>query len=239
MVLAAFVATPMPAQAAENDEQLVWIEVDNNEIPAFLNKGGNDGAILLLHGTDSSVTDQDLIAPLRSLLPGMGWDVLAIRLPTVRPESGGDKYLKLLQLQLQRLQAGIDFLDEAGYQSIALVGHGFGSFTALQAARNIEQPRFSSVVLVNIRWHSYPGGRDSVIFGIEEASVPVLDIASSQAHPQVVKNHARRKAATVVLASKRNNTESRHLVIPLKRQNMKDGGEIVARITSNWLNQQL
>ncbi len=229
----------MPLQAAASDEQLVWVEVGNKEIPAFLNKGGNDGAILLLHDADSSVTDKDFTAPLRSLLPGSGWDVLAIRLPSVRPKSGGDKYLALLQLQLQRLQAAVDFLDSAGYQSIVLVGHGFGGFTALQAARKVENPRFSSVVIINTLWQAYPGGRDSVIFGIEEASVPVLDIASSQAHPQVVKNNERRRAATTVLSSKNDNTKSRQVVIPLKRQDLKDGEEIVARIISNWLNEQL
>ena len=134
MATAILLATATAAQAEEVEESLVWIEAGNKEIPALLTTKDNEGAILLLHDIDSSVVDKAFIEPIRKLLPEKGWDVLAIRLPATRPGAGTEAYSKLLQEQLQRLQAAIKMLNDTGYKSIVLAGHGFGAFTALQAA---------------------------------------------------------------------------------------------------------
>lgn len=227
-----------PAAAAEPEASLVWIETPGSEIPAMLNGVGNDNAILLLHDIDSSVVEEAFIAPLRQLLPQNGWDVLAPRLPAAPPQAGQEHFRKLLSQQLQRIAASAAFLKQEGYDKIVILGHGFGAFAGLQAVRHNSKGKttpFHAAALVNTMWYGYPDGRDEVIFGLEQSSVPVLDIGSEQAHSQVSANHQRRAAATRVLSSLAGNTYSRQVLIPLKRHNMAGAEAIATRIITNWL----
>ena len=227
-----------PQEASDVMESIVWIEVDEDKpFPAlFSRREGNENAILLLHDITSFANDPTLIRPLHQALPSQGWDTLVPRLPVPPRVAKPDYFQKLLTAQSQRLLTAISFLRKNDYRKIVIVGHGFGSFTAimLMSHPTLSIDPVTAIINLNTDWYNYSKGRRVLLQAIPKLSIPMLDIYSTHSHANTVHNASNRKFVLQKLAAK-DNLLSRQVSIPHRPHSMKDAEHILLRIMNRWL----
>ncbi len=84
------------------------------------------GAVIILHGIGVHPAWPDVIEPLRTELPDLGWHTLSLQMPVLNNEAKEEEYSPLYQEVPARIQAGIEFLKRKGIRNIVLLGHSTG-----------------------------------------------------------------------------------------------------------------
>ena len=88
------------------------------------------GAVILLHGIGVHPAWPDVIEPLRTALPEIGWHTLSLQMPILHSDSTDKDYPPLFPEVSERIQAGIDFLKGHGINTVVLSGHSLGAVMA-------------------------------------------------------------------------------------------------------------
>jgi hypothetical protein len=83
-------------------------------------------AVLLVHGRGWH-PDYEVVGPLRSALPDHGYTTLSIQQVVLSPAAKFTHYEPLFPEAVERIYAGMKFLQDKGYKRIALVGHSLGA----------------------------------------------------------------------------------------------------------------
>ncbi len=71
--------------------------------------------------------DYEVVGPLRSALPDHGYTTLSIQQVVLSPAAKFTHYEPLFPEAVERIYAGIKYLQDKGYKRIAFVGHSLGS----------------------------------------------------------------------------------------------------------------
>ena len=88
------------------------------------------GAVIILHGIGVHPAWPDVIEPLRTELPDLGWHTLSLQMPVLNNEAKEEEYSPLYLEVPARIQAGIEFLKRKGIRNIVLIGHSTGATMA-------------------------------------------------------------------------------------------------------------
>lgn len=88
------------------------------------------GAIILLHGRGVHPAWPDVIEPLRTELPDLGWHTLSLQMPVLSGQVDDKDYPPLFAEVPFRIQAGVNFLKSKGIKSIVIAGHSLGNVMA-------------------------------------------------------------------------------------------------------------
>jgi len=88
------------------------------------------GAVIILHGIGVHPAWPDVIEPLRTELPDLGWHTLSLQMPVLNNEAKEEEYGPLYLEVPARIQAGIEFLKRKGIRNIVLTGHSTGATMA-------------------------------------------------------------------------------------------------------------
>lgn len=84
------------------------------------------GAIIL-HGIGVHPDWQQVVYPLRTRLPALGWHTLSLQMPVLPNDAKGSDYAPLMVEVAPRLDSGIAFLRAKGIENIVIVGHSLGA----------------------------------------------------------------------------------------------------------------
>ncbi|MDX1344783.1 MAG: DUF3530 family protein, partial [Sedimenticolaceae bacterium] len=109
-----------------------------------------EGAVLLLHGRGVHPDWPQVISPLRTRLPEQGWTTLSLQMPVLDPQAKLDAYVPLFDEALGRIEAGIDFLQEQGFDRIVLLGHSMGNGMATHYLATTRDPRVKAFIGVGM-----------------------------------------------------------------------------------------
>jgi hypothetical protein len=137
-----------------------------------------------------------VIAPLRTGLPGYGWNTLSIPLPT--PARGADGRWQLepyFTASRARIQAAVAFLQQQGITRVALVGQGLGAAAAVVSISGSDALKLSACAAVSL---GVPPDSASSPYQprlVENIRVPLLDIFGSRDLDEVTHTAAARLAA--------------------------------------------
>ncbi len=141
------------------------------------------GAIIL-HGIGAHPDWQQVVYPLRTGLPTLGWRTLSLQMPILPNEAAAGDYAPLMVEVAPRLDAGIALMKEKGVETIVLVGHSLGATMACYYLSTGDRDVQGFVAI------GMPAGirRSDIVTAemVAEIRIPLLDLYGSQDADEVL-----------------------------------------------------
>lgn len=145
---------PIVAPATLADDNGAFVEIDGETMYYVHARGGEHGAVLLIHGFGGSTVTWQQTVPA---LAAAGYDVYAVDLPGFGLSQKGWETDYRHSIQAQRV---IGLMDRLGVDRAAVVGHSMGGSVAVHLALAAPE-RISRLVLVDAALFSSGSGRFS------------------------------------------------------------------------------
>jgi pimeloyl-ACP methyl ester carboxylesterase len=186
------------------------------------------GAVVLLHGLGAHPNWPDVIFPLREALPEHGWASLSLQMPIAARDTPFDAYIALFPEVPARVDAGLQYLREVGFERVVLLGHSLGALMAASHLANNPAGEIQGLVVVGLAASDLSPTIATVAF-LKAIHVPVLDLYGEQDRPNVVSTAWVRRSASA------NNEDYTQVVVPgadhfFRNQN----GDLIEAVKS-WL----
>lgn len=214
------------------DGEAVWL---NDGERAFLSihmeADEPKGAVLLLHGRDVNPEDLNVVGPMRVGLVDEGWSTLALQMPVLEKGHKYDDYLPILGYAHGRIEAGIAWLGEQGYEVIVLAGHSCGAHMAHHWLSEKGDDTIQGYVAMGAGATDY-GQTLKTPFPFADMSVPILDIYGSEEFPRPLAMVAQRAELLRMNA----NPASTQVVVEGADHYFHDHGEDLTAAVADWLN---
>lgn len=150
----------------------LWIEQPNgHKFLAIYTEAENPrGAIIVGHGRGWN-PDFELYGTLRMKLADQGYSTLAIQLPVLGPGAKVGDYIPTYEDASERYDLSARFLNEKGFDDIAIVSHSLGATMANQYLIAADETLVKAWVFI------------SIINGLQEMfriKIPVMDVYGSE-----------------------------------------------------------
>ncbi|MXZ80954.1 MAG: DUF3530 family protein [Gammaproteobacteria bacterium] len=162
----------------------LWLEGGGREFLAVhIEVEEADGTVILLHGRDVHLDEEELIGPLRTGLAERGWATLSLQMPVLAKGKTYYDYLPILGYAHPRIEAAIDYLESRGVSRIILAAHSCGVHMANDWMNSVAEPRIDGYIAMGLGVTDV--GQDlKTPFPIGRLSVPVLDIYGTGEYPR-------------------------------------------------------
>ena len=192
---------PHPFEKGLQQGKPVWLEAGGEKFFAIYMQethGNTQGGIILLHDLGNHPDWPEVISPIRTRLPELGWSTLSIQMPVLEANANLDEYSKVFDKVPDRIKAAIDFLQKNNIGNIVIVGQGLGAAMGasyLVKAGNRSQSGITGFIGISM---SAPEGIDERMNTpklLENITVPVFDIYGELDDASVVLSAPERAAA--------------------------------------------
>ncbi len=160
------------------DGDEIWLsDPGGHEFLGILTEGDTDSgrAVILAHGIGVHPNWPDVIYPLREAFLENEITSLSIQMPILRNEAEDAEYRELYPEVPGRLQAAVDYLKDAGYARVDIVGHSLGARMAVYYLARESTVGVNSAVLIGMG-NSSTGSWPESIDALARLRVPVLDL---------------------------------------------------------------
>jgi pimeloyl-ACP methyl ester carboxylesterase len=171
-------------------------------------EGPSSRAVILLHGIGAHPDWPEVINPLRSDLPDLGWTTLSIQMPVLANDAKIQDYAPLFAEVGPRIEAAIQYLRDRDADTLVLIGHSLGASMAATWVANSQTKDINGLVLIGLgvitadaRMNSLPA--------LEKIHIPVLDLYGSRDLESVTASAKKRLSA----ANKSGNEKYRQLSV--------------------------
>ncbi len=159
--------------------KVVWLQTQKGKFLGIFERAVTPqvvGAVIIVPDQHETANSYVVVAPLRQGIPNMGWSSLSIS-----PPLASNKAFDVRQQDIfSRINAGIDYLKQKGYNNILLLGHGTGGgWAALYTMDNKRHKAVKGLVLLS---GTLPAGvkeAERTNRNIAAISVPILDLYGS------------------------------------------------------------
>ena len=192
------------AEIAENldentsDGEVIWCQAANSRfLTLYTGQTANlaKGAAIILHGMGAHPDWPEVISPLRTSLPELGWSTLSIQLPVLAPETPVADYGNTLQEAGQRTGAAVRLLHDMGFSHIVIIGHSFGAAIGAEYLAGTTGNDILAFVSIGIQSQKFLNPTLDILARIEKIKIPVLDIYGSRDLESVTATVADRRLA--------------------------------------------
>jgi Protein of unknown function (DUF3530) len=185
--------TAIVAQASDIAKEKRWAEQIVDAIfdgePVTLNDGDLEflaiytpsatsntaDAAILLHGLGVHPDWDQVIRPLRTGLPELGWSTLSLQMPVLANDASYEEYAPLFKEVPARIEAGIKYLKEQGAKRIVIISHSLGAAMGSYYLANNQPDLVSGFVGIGMSGGGKHTGMDNVVL-LKSVHVPVLDL---------------------------------------------------------------
>lgn len=213
--------------------EVVYLEADGNEfMNVYTETEANDvrGATIILHGRGFHPDWKQVAKPLRLGLPENGWSTLSMQMPVLEKQAKYYDYVKIMPEAFPRIEAGIDFLKEEGYEKIVLIAH---SCSVHMVAAWIDAGRFRDVdAFVGIGMGSTDYKQPMAKpLPLDKISVPVLDVYGSAEYPAVLRGAPQR----LEYMQRAGNKKSKQVMVPEADHYFNNEDEALLEVVSEWM----
>lgn len=140
-------------------------------------------AVIVVHGMGVH-PDWNMIGALRTGLADQGYSTLSIQMPVLDAEKRVDAYPPTFPEARARLTAAATYLQEKGYQKIALVAHSMGARMADNFLAKGSKTSIAAFV---------PIGLNGKFEAPAKLTMPVLDLYGSEDFPRVIDSAKQRQ----------------------------------------------
>ncbi len=150
----------------------VWIEQANGHkfLAIYTEAAEPRGAIIIGHGRGWN-PDFELYGVLRMKLADQGYNTLAIQLPVLGPGAKVGDYIPTYEDAAERYQLSARFLQQKGFEDIAIVSHSLGATMANEYLINADETPVKAWIFI------------SIINGLQEMfriKIPVMDVYGTE-----------------------------------------------------------
>jgi pimeloyl-ACP methyl ester carboxylesterase len=174
----------------------LWLEAENRRFLA-IHTGAETpktlGGVILLHGMGAHPDWPEVIHPLRTGLPGLGWETLSIQLPVASGSADAKDYLKLIPEAWPRISAAITYmLQERNNSNLILIGHSLGAHTALEFLVKVPAKEIQALVMIGLPTPPDDRG-EPVMEALSKIKLPLFDLYGSRDLDSVLETADRRR----------------------------------------------
>lgn len=237
---AAVAAEPDYAREARLADEIVdvildgdpeWLDADGREFLGIYTEADDSRmAVVILHGRGFHPDWADAINPLRVGLVEHGYSTLSLQMPVLHKEAKYYDYIPIFKHAFPRIEAGIEFLRNAGHERIVLLAHSCGVHMAMAWIRATGDSSIDAYVGLGMGATDYRQPMHEP-FPLDSMRVPVLDLYGADEYPAVIRLAPRRRA--MIEAS--GNTRSRQVVLPNADHYFSDRGDALVEGVAAWL----
>ncbi len=214
------------------DGEAVWLSDGEREfLSIYMEEDEPKGAVVLLHGRDVNPEDLNVVGPMRVGLVDEGWSTLALQMPVLEKGHKYYDYLPILGHAHGRIEAGLAFLRDQGFEVIVLAGHSCGAHMANHWLNTNGDGSIQGYVAMGLGATDY-GQELKTPFPLANMRVPVLDIYGSEEFPRPLSMVALRAD----MLKENGNPASRQEVIEGADHYFHDHGEALTEAVAAWLN---
>ena len=136
------------------------------------------GAVIMLHGRDSSPNDQGVVDPLRVGLPKRGWTSFSLPMPDSSPDGQGKDSAP--EGAGQRVRAAVDFLKGKNIKPLILLGHDRGARVLLEYLLGQPDPAVRAAVVIDPMPGLLAPGSGIPVETVAKLRFPVLDLRTGR-----------------------------------------------------------
>jgi len=142
------------------------------------------GGVIVLHGIGIHPNWADVVQPIRSDLPDLGWHTIAIQMPILKNEAKSEDYVPHFNGINPRLEAAIAFLKSKGVKNIIIVGHSLGSTMGAYFMASNKDTSVKAFVAISVSATSKKA--PWYLSTLPKIKSPVLEIYGSDDLPEVM-----------------------------------------------------
>lgn len=144
------------------------------------------GAAIILHGRGLHPNREQVIKPLRTLLPEQGWHTLSLQMPVLEKKAKYFDYVPTFTKAYPRIEAAIAHLKEQGFKRIVLIAHSCGAHMAMNWIDLNGDSQIDGYVGIGMGATDY---KQKMIkpFPLDKMKVPILDIFAEEDFPAVLR----------------------------------------------------
>jgi len=160
--------------------EATWLQADTHKFLGIYTENATDkasGGVIVLHGIGIHPNWMDVVQPLRSDLPEMGWHTIALQMPVLKNEAESEDYIPLFSGVTPRIKAAVAFLKGKGVKNIIIVGHSLGSTMGAYFMADNKDPAVKAFVAVSVSGTSSKA--PWYLNSLPKIKTPVLDIYGS------------------------------------------------------------
>lgn len=156
----------------------IWLEAGNHRFLSIYTEPTDEkrrGALILVHGIGVHPDWPEVINPLREQLPEQGWATLSLQMPVLSADAGVNEYYPIFPEALPRIEAGMRYLHQQGYQTLVIAGHSLGSEMAAYWVSQSTDGALKGFIAVGLSGAERAGYGDT-LGHLEKIAQPTLDI---------------------------------------------------------------
>lgn len=189
------------------------------------------GAAIILHGRGLHPNWEQVVKPLRTLLPEHGWHTLALQMPVMEKKAKYFDYVPIFPEAYPRIEAAIDHLKAQGFKHIVLIAHSCGAHMAMHWIDLNGDNDIAGYVGIGMGATDY---KQKMVkpFPLDKMKVPTLDLYGEKDFPAVLRMAPERWSKI----QKSGNTLSQQIQINGADHYFVDKGDELVEAVSGWLN---
>ncbi len=216
------------------DGEAIELSADGREFLAIEMESDSDttrGAAIILHGRGLHPEWEQVIKPLRTMLPEHGWHTLALQLPVMEKGSKYFDYVPTFPEAYPRIEAAITHLKEQGNQRIVIIAHSCGAHWAMNWIDLIGDNRLAGYVGIGM---GATDDQQKMVkpFPLDKMKVPTLDLYGEEDFPAVLRMAPGRWSKI----QKAGNSLSKQIRVDGADHYFVDKGDELVEAVSSWLN---
>ena len=213
------------------DGDPVWLEANAHEFLGIYTEADEPrAAVLILHGRGFHPDWADAVNPLRVGLVEHGYSTLSLQMPVLDKEAKYYDYVPIFDFAHARIDAGINFLRDAGYRKIVLLAHSCGVHMAMDWMADHGDDSIDAYIGLGMGATDF-GQPMRKPFPLVQMRVAVLDLYGANEYPAVIRGAGERKAMIETAGHPR----SQQLVLPgADHYFTNQGGPLVSTVAA-WL----
>ena len=215
------------------DGEPEWLEADGREfLSIYMEAEDSTVAVVILHGRGFHPDWADTVNPLRTGLVERDYSTLSLQMPVLDKDTKYYDYVPIFHFAHARIEAGIRFLRENGYQKVVLLAHSCGVHMAMDWIREKSDNTIDAFVGLGMSATDY-GQPMRQSFPLDQMQVPILDLYGTDEYPAVIRLAPDRQE----MIDEAGHEKSRQLVLPGADHYFTDQGEPLVNAVADWLDQ--
>ncbi len=215
------------------DGDPVWLEADGREfLSIYTEVDDSSTAIVILHGRGFHPDWADAINPLRVGLVERGYSTLSLQMPVLEKDARYYDYVPIFHHAHPRIEAGIKYLRDNGFQKVVLLAHSCGVHMAMDWIRTNNDRAIDAFIGLGMGATDYKQPMHQP-FPLDRMHVPVLDLYGADEFPAVI----RQAPGRLAMIDKAGHKSSRQVVLPGSDHYFTDQGDALVNAVADWLDQ--
>jgi alpha/beta superfamily hydrolase len=175
------------AWLSANNEPFLSIYIEQHSIQR--------GVAIIIHSMGAHADWPEVVNPLRTTLPAVGWSTLSIQMPVLAPGTALSEYGATVTDAGQRIRAAITYLQGKQYENIVIIGYSFGAVTATEYMAQNPNHQVSAFVGISMQAQDFLSPRLKLLKSLEALQIPVLDYYGSRDFDEVLRSVDDRRLA--------------------------------------------